>query len=201
MWVRHLASVGGVVLGLLVTVQAQAACTMDNDCPGEQVCEEGQCVVAPLPPPPPPPQAAPAPQQAAPAAAAPVPQQAVPAAPAMATSPAEVPPEPPPADKPKGPRHSKGMMVTGIILTSTSPIGLLIFYGGVLRCSGGLDDVPCNSSDQKLAGLLLAGALAGVGIPLWIIGGRRDPVPGTPQARISPWLTPRAGGLSLQLDL
>ncbi|HVY28885.1 MAG TPA: hypothetical protein VHB79_20150 [Polyangiaceae bacterium] len=195
---RHFASVGGVVLGLLVSARAHAACTMDNDCPGEQICEQGTCVDAPPGPP----------QTVAPA---PVP----PAAPAPAAAPvapvpvvlAETPPEPPPAEKPKGPRHSKGMMVTGIVLTASAPIGLLIAYGGMLRCSGGLDE-PCNNSDQVLGGLALAAVLAGVGIPLWVIGGRRDPAPATPQASISPWLSPRsggfaprAGGLTLRLAL
>jgi hypothetical protein len=121
--------------------------------------------------------------------------------------PAEIPPEQPPAEKPKGPRHSKGMMVTGIVLTASAPIGLLIAYGGVLECSGGLDE-PCNNDNQVLGGLALAAALAGVGIPLWVIGGRRDPAPATPQASIGPWLTPRgdslaprAAGLTLRLSL
>jgi hypothetical protein len=87
-------------------------------------------------------------------------------------------------------------MVTGMVLTFTAPIGLLIAYGGVLRCSGGLEDRPCDNETQTLGGLALAAALAGVGIPLWVIGGRREPAPTAPQASIGPWLTPRVGGLT-----
>ncbi|WP_437283444.1 hypothetical protein WME90_23575 [Sorangium sp. So ce375] len=99
-------------------------------------------------------------------------------------------------------RRSKGMMVTGIVLTSLGTVAVL--GGGLViasSCSGdgcGYDDsssdpfsdnVDYEESDTEGAGvgLVIGGlVLAGVGIPLAIIGGRKVPVQPEKQAAAAP---------------
>lgn len=184
-------SFAGLITGvcwLLWTSAAHAQCTKDTDCKGNRVCEGGACVTAP---------AAAAPV-AAPAAAAPQPN---PAAAAAATGPTPVPRE----------RYSTGMMAGGIVLTSFVPIALLVSlvanaeqtncelyeYGNGSVLDGYYHD--CDDYDATIyGGLVAAVALAGVGIPLIVIGGKKVPVP---TASVRPWATAHSGGIGLRLDL
>ncbi|WP_437901567.1 hypothetical protein [Sorangium sp. So ce124] len=140
--------------------------------------------------------AAPPPSGAtAPAGAAALRASGAPFAPVAAHAPA------PPA-APLTKRRSKGMMVTGIVLTSLGTVALL--GGGLVlasssSCSGDscgydssdpfADDEVYEEDDTEGAGVgLVVGGLvlAGVGIPLAIIGGRKVPVQPEKQAASAP---------------
>ena len=183
----------GGVSCLLCASLSQAQCTKDTDCKGARVCEAGACVeqspalgaagaTAPTPAP-----AAPPPPIAAPAPVAPLPQ---PAAPAMQ-------------------RHSTGMMAGGIVMLSFVPIALLaslVADSDQKACEGGdvfsgevARGTNCGAYDKTIyGGLVVALGLTGGGIPLIIIGGKKEPV-GTMQ--VTPWATRNAGGLALHVDL
>ncbi|WP_438021712.1 hypothetical protein [Sorangium sp. So ce233] len=99
-------------------------------------------------------------------------------------------------------RRSKGMMVTGIVLTSIGTIALL---GGGLALASECSDPECASyGEEEEAGAgaaLVVGGLifAGVGIPLAIVGGRQVPVEPEKKAASAPApslvLGPRYAGL------
>jgi hypothetical protein len=95
----------------------------------------------------------------------------------------------------RGKRHSQAMFVTGIVLTSASPIGLMIATLGMF-C--GLGETSTDCGDIAIGGLATTAILAGVGIPLIVIGAKRDPVT---VGRIAPWVTPHAAGVGLHFDL
>jgi hypothetical protein len=102
-------------------------------------------------------------------------------------------------------RHSTGMMVGGIVMVSLAPIAFLT--AGIARLGKGICDVDndagCDEDyDPTIYGGLLTGvALIGVGIPLLVIGAKKEPVEMPPTATISPWATPEAAGVSLRIDL
>jgi hypothetical protein len=175
------------------------------------VCEGGACVTPPAADPAAAPPAAAAPAAGA-AATAPV-SEAPAAQPPLAAPPVYEPvaDEPPPVAR-KGKRHSTGMMAGGIVMVSLTPIALLvslvantqqnacetggIYYGG----SGTFydDDTNCDRYDASIyGGAISALVFVGVGIPLIVIGGKREPA----VARVSPWASPQAAGLKLNVDL
>jgi len=176
---------------------------MDTDCKGDRVCEAGACVTPALPPAP-----------AAPSGAEPA------VAPAPAPAPAAAPPPPTYSvplgtvedTRPKMQRHSTGMMAGGIVMVSFVPIALLaalVANSEQTSCENGyyfsLDGsssgrgVNCDRFDATIyGGLLGAAVLAGVGIPLIVIGGKKEPV-GT--AQLAPWATPHGAGLGLRVNL
>jgi hypothetical protein len=80
------------------------------------------------------------------------------------------------------------MMVSGIVLTSLAPIGMMV---GAVGALGGRPGV-------FVGGFGAAAVFAGVGIPLMVIGGRRE---AGPTARLAPWFAPRTAGLGLELRL
>ena len=192
---------GGVSCWLVAGL-GQAQCRMDNDCPGDQVCENDTCVAPQaLPPPPPPPAAA-----AAPTATTPAPAPAQPVRASIAAEPLhDVRVEP---AKPLTRRNNTAMMVVGIIMTSIGPIPLLMSVGyssGKSSCQtglfGGVSDSgsSCNRNDGRMYGTLALGlGLLGAGIPMIIVGSKRVPIA---RASLTPWAAPGAGGLSLRLDL
>jgi hypothetical protein len=110
-------------------------------------------------------------------------------------------------------RHSTAMMVGGIVMVSVSPIALLASLVASLQQDGceagngfGFDgtqgfDEPfsnCDRYDKTIyGGLILGVGLIGAGIPMIVIGAKRE----TATARVSPWATQSAAGLRLQLDL
>lgn len=101
------------------------------------------------------------------------------------------------------------MMVGGIVMVSVAPIALVVSLVTSLRqdsCERGgsynLDyqyDSNCSRYDASIyGGLVLGVGLLGAGIPLIVVGSKREPL-GT--ASLSPWATPHAGGLKLQIEL
>ena len=135
------------------------------------------------------------------------------AQPALAPAPVY---EPPPDEAPpitlKRKRHSTGMMAGGIVMVSFTPIALLVSLvanaqqnacesGGYYLNSAGYegdDYTNCDRFDASIyGGALSAVVLLGVGIPLIVIGGKREPA----VARVSPWASPQAAGLKLNVDL
>jgi hypothetical protein len=102
------------------------------------------------------------------------------------------------------------MMVGGIVMVSFVPVALLAAWvadieqtdcerGGYLLSGTRSSDLNCKRFDPTIyGGLISAGVLMGVGVPLIVIGGKKEPL-GT--ARLTPWATRRAGGLSLRLEL
>ncbi len=175
--------VAGSVL-LLASSRAQAQCAKDMDCKGDRICEAGKCVTAP-------PAAAPA--------AAPVAVSA-PVAPAAKAPPAQARP------KPKMERHSTGMMVSGIVMLSLSPVAFLT--AGIARLGKGICDVAderrCDDDyDPTIYGALLTGVVfVGVGIPLLVVGAKKEPVEEeVAKATVTPWLTPSAAGVALRIDM
>src|SRR5258706_14487371 len=212
---------------LLSTAIAQAQCSKDTDCKGDRVCDAGKCTALP-PAPPPPPGAAAAPAPAAPATApaagATTPAAAPPPAPAAAPAPAyyasAAPPPPPVVSKPPMRRHSKGMMAGGIVLTSLAPVALLVSlvasaeksvcsatdYASYDSTTGTYSYMPngnnCDDYDKTIYGGLIAGLVfVGAGIPMIVIGAKKEPATDTGTATLSPWATPHAAGLSLHLEL
>jgi S1-C subfamily serine protease len=107
-------------------------------------------------------------------------------------------------------RRSMGMMVGGIVMVSFAPVALIV--AGVAHetknacesSDGGRGgNYDCHSYDATIyGGLLSAVGLAGVGIPLIVVGGKKVPLKeGHVVAGITPWATPRAAGVGLRLDL
>jgi len=106
-------------------------------------------------------------------------------------------------------RHSKGMMVGGIVMVSLAPVGLFVAATAAL----GRSVCDFDHADERVSsctgyapfiygGLVSALVLAGVGVPMIVIGATKEPVhPSSLDARISPWATQTAAGLSLQLTL
>lgn len=87
------------------------------------------------------------------------------------------------------------MFVSGIVITSLAPIGLMVASLGTL-C--GLGEGSNDCGDIIVGGLVATGILAGVGVPLIVIGAQRDPVA---VGRVAPWLTPHSAGVGLHFDL
>jgi hypothetical protein len=188
MWERVLlASLGGAAC-MLSTSTSWATCTMDNDCPGESICEAEKCVAAPTKPPPAPvaPRASGAVQPAPRAAPVSEPIDEDPRA-----RKARKKREKEERNRRRGPRHSTAMMVTGIVITSFAPIGLLV--GGVGAIS--------SQSALFVGGFAAGGVLCGVGLPLMIIGGRHEHPRPAATASITPWLTPQGAGFGLRFEL
>jgi hypothetical protein len=160
---------------------------------------------APLPP-------APAtPSGAAAADGAPAPVAPVASSTATPPPPYAEPRDTPVADAPRRrQRHSTGMMAGGIVMVSFVPIALLVawvasieqsacehgtYYNGSIQTAG----VDCDRFNPTIyGGLLGAAALAGAGIPMIVIGGKKEPVG---IARLAPWASPHGAGLGLRFDL
>jgi hypothetical protein len=102
------------------------------------------------------------------------------------------------------------MMVGGIVMVSFVPIALLVAAvadAEQTACERGSYDylngqvtygTNCDEYDPTIyGGLISAVALAGVGIPMIVIGGKKETV----TARITPWATARAAGVGLRIDM
>jgi hypothetical protein len=193
---------------------SHAQCTKDTDCKGERVCEAGTCVSAP----------APAASSAVPVPGA-APPPASPAPPRMLAAPVsttttgdeaglsryEVSEREERSRKRNWKRHSTGMMVGGIVMVSFVPVALVVSMVASLQkesCeSGGTYNFEtntrsygdCGRYDATIYGGVITGvALLGAGIPLIVIGAKRQPLGA---ARLVPWATPAAAGLKLRLEL
>ena len=82
-------------------------------------------------------------------------------------------------------------MVTGIVMTSVSGVPMILAAAGAM------------SGQRAVAAVSFATfrVLAGVGIPLIVIGAKREPLQKPPVvASLTPWLAPHTGGLGLRLD-
>jgi hypothetical protein len=97
----------------------------------------------------------------------------------------------------RGKRHSQAMFVTGIVITSLAPIGLLVTSVG-LMCGLTVTGRNSGCGDIIIGGLVTTAVFAGVGVPLIVIGAKRDPVA---VGRVAPWVTPNAAGVALHFDL
>jgi hypothetical protein len=192
---RHL--VRRYVVGLLgggaavfATSLAQAQCTMDTECKGDRVCDAGSCV---------------APKSGATTTPRPTsePAQSQPAPDAGTAEPVDTRPA-----QPKMRRHSTGMMAGGIVMVSLAPVALIVAgFAGLGKALCGVDDYDssrtCSGYDPVIYGSL-AGAfvLVGAGVPLLVIGAKKEPVDDSDAtATISPWATPTSGGLSIRLQM
>ena len=106
------------------------------------------------------------------------------------------------------------MMAGGIVMVSFVPIALLVALvansqqavcetGSIyVNSNGGVgtfEDQDCSDYDPTIYGaLIVAAGLAGGGIPMIVIGGKREPAA---TASITPWATTQGAGIGLRLDL
>jgi len=186
--------VGGALAGLFFTSEAHAQCTMDTDCKGDRICENGACVSPPV------------------VAGGAAPSNVVGTRPPATATPYVAPRSTKVVDtRPPMQRHSTGMMAGGIVMVSFVPVSLLVVMVASIQqsvcehdtyssTSGTLmDRTDCGRYDPTIYGGLFTGAaLLGIGIPLIVIGGKKEPV-GT--ARVAPWASPHGAGLGLRVDL
>jgi hypothetical protein len=103
-------------------------------------------------------------------------------------------------------RHSTGMMVGGIVMLSLAPVALVVSgFARLAKVVCDADrDVGCDADyDPTIYGALLTGVtLVGVGIPLVVIGAKKEPVAATEAAAtLSPWATPNGAGVALRIDM
>jgi hypothetical protein len=89
------------------------------------------------------------------------------------------------------------MFVTGIVITSFAPIGLLVTSVGML-CGLTTTRAGAGCGDLIVGGLVTTAIFTGVGVPLIVIGAKRDPVA---VGRVAPWVTPHGAGVGLRFDL
>lgn len=180
-------SLVGACSVLLVTSRARAQCTMDTECMGESVCENGHCV---------------APVASPPVAAAPPA-----AAPSVTTPSAAV--APAPLSQPTMVRHSTVMMTAGILMTALAGGALLVAGGAFLDaafCSSGAlfgkaRSKSCNNDGVIYGSLLTAGGLVAAGVPLIVIGARREPAKLEATAAFTPWAMPTSVGVGLRISM
>ena len=110
------------------------------------------------------------------------------------------------------------MMAGGIVMVSFVPIALLVslvanaqqtvcevgdyqygydengVYGRISTAGSGCDDY----DPTIYGGLISAAVLVGVGIPMIVIGGKKEPVA---TARITPWATAKSAGFGLRVEM
>jgi serine protease Do len=109
-------------------------------------------------------------------------------------------------------RHSTGMMAGGIVMTSFAPIAFLVAAvanAEQTACEStgysyqySVSSESCGDYDSTIYGGVFAGlVLAGVGIPLIVVGAKKVPKEPAATARITPWATPRAAGVGLRIDM
>jgi len=146
---------------------------MDRECPGDLVCELGECV-APSP---------------AVTARSPVPvSPAEPRAARVSTSNEEG----QGVEEVRGKRYSVPLFVTGIVLTSLSGVALVVATSGAEG----------TNEPVLVGGVVACGVMAGVGIPMIVVGARRVPMqPPRNAAAVTPWITAHGAGLRFGLVL
>jgi hypothetical protein len=105
--------------------------------------------------------------------------------------------------------HSPAMMGVGVLSVAVGGVGFLsavgAFFAG-MGCGmgniGSLGSSGCGKYESRLVGgLVTAVVLTGVGVPLIVIGNRKEPASPEKFATALPWVGPRSAGLSLRLDL
>ena len=105
-------------------------------------------------------------------------------------------------------RHSKGMMVGGIVMTSLAPVAVAVAslaWLGETFCN--VDDNLAGPQrrcgyDSVIYGSLLTGAaLIAVGVPLIVIGAKKEPADPDATATITPWATRTSLGVGLRISM
>ena len=183
----------GLTLGMWsISGLAHAECAKDLDCEAELICEEGQCVPAPTAVASPAPASAvtsSAPVSVAPASAAKPPERA-----ALV---AEAPGPRPVAMRMKSP----GLLAGGVVLVTVGVAGMFFGLGGS-SCNdlvNSQDDGNCRAAQGGRTTVMLVGlGLIVGGVPLIVIGSRREPVA---MVSLAPWVSHQHGGLRVQLHL
>lgn len=102
------------------------------------------------------------------------------------------------------------MMAGGIVMISIAPVALLVALvassnkstcesGGVnFSSTDGISKGNCSRYNGSIyGGAILGTALLGGGIPLVVIGGKKEPVA---TAQLSGWAEPHGGGAGLRLE-
>jgi hypothetical protein len=175
-----------------VSAVARADCTKDLDCAGELICEGGACVAPPPASPPVPPMTT-------------APPPPIPTVPPRAVTTAAASPlrddnvrffddeETKKARRPRRRLKHPGLLVVGIVTAS----------GGVLMAGFGFlglacDSGDCRNNDTQQALLLGSLGLIGIGVPMIVIGAKRE---NAPRVAVAPWASLGQGGLRLQLAL
>lgn len=104
------------------------------------------------------------------------------------------------------------MMAGGIVMVSFVPIALMVSLVANIQqtaCNGGYHSLDstrtsqgnCDRFDASIYGGLISGvALLGAGIPMIVIGSKREPLGGG-SVGLAPWATPNSAGLRLRLDM
>jgi hypothetical protein len=104
-------------------------------------------------------------------------------------------------------RHSKGMMVGGIVMVSLAPVALIVagfsaLGKGLCSIDTGSNQRSCGGYDPFIYGSLVSALiLVGAGVPLLVIGAQKEPADQGSTATISPWATPTAAGLGLRIEM
>jgi hypothetical protein len=199
--IRYPSSIASIVfaVGLLVSRDALAECTKDNECKGERICVDGACVD--------PPSRMPVATSAPAEAAEPARVAAAPSVPVERG-----------ADTPPAPlteRRSQALFVAGIVTMALTPVAALVAVNGVLEkehCQNVQEmnvDMPptlhfptqnCSAYDGRIyGGAIAAVALFGGGLAMLLYGAKRVPVE-TKSSAMSfvPWTTGSATGLELK---
>jgi hypothetical protein len=111
-------------------------------------------------------------------------------------------------------RHSTGMMAGGIVMVAFVPVALLVsLVASAEKSVCGVDDYnydtnsythgDCNGYDGTIYGsLVVAAVLAGVGIPLIIVGAKKEWVRDDgAKLKLTPWATAHSAGLGLRVEM
>jgi hypothetical protein len=99
------------------------------------------------------------------------------------------------------------MMAAGIVMMPLA-IGALFVAASTAGHAGSCDSLSGNASSQSCdkdrvtkGALFTAVALVAVGMPLIIIGAKKEPAKPKATATLTPWATPTAAGVGLRISL
>jgi len=97
-------------------------------------------------------------------------------------------------------------MVGGIVLVSLAPVALFVAsLSAFSKALCGVDNPDrrgCDDYDTVTTVAIVSGlACVGAGVPLLVIGAKKERVDAPAAATVSPWATPHATGLGLRIDL
>jgi hypothetical protein len=170
---------------LCASALAQAECSKDVDCPGDQICVNDSCTE-------------PSDTPLVPSAAA------EPNAPRVISSPRVISVEIPPLEvQPHLERRNLSLVLGGAIATAVglAAVGVGVASSGstcYYELGDGFQVEHCERS-PNYAAYAIGGVLIAGGIPLIVFGAQKVLV--RPEAQVAPWLSPQGGGLALRLTL
>jgi hypothetical protein len=103
-------------------------------------------------------------------------------------------------------RHSKGLMIGGIVLVSLAPVGFAVALMSSLSkglCSiDNPDRQGCDGYDTVTTVALIGGlGCVAAGVPMIVIGAKKEPADPWATATVSPWATRNAAGLGLRIEM